>query len=755
MSKRSGQNQSLNTKAGACASVLLLICVAHAAFAEDAGRWSVTPLLPPDTLAVVTLRDVKKGGEKLQQTGLWQIAANPDVQRAFSAPMLKAQLGLAIAEGQLGMKVSELASFFSQGEITLAVLGVDKRTNKGEPFPDLLISIQALDKAQALTDEINRRIDQLKAALNGNLLVDQIQAGNAVINQYTVPIPEQPITFSYASVDGNILVAIGEGRIAKILAMREAAKANGGVVPAPANGAAVVLSQVPAFKRVVEKAGPENDLLAFLNFELLVKNPILDAHPKTAQQTREWEMAGLNNVHSVAYCAGIKGKGIREVLIVDSPAAERKGFLGLIEEGGVDANAFSKAPKNSLAAVAFNGNPQKFLDKFLDIAAVDNPNAKEQVNTFLVMLGQQLNVDIKKELFSAITGEAVLSVSMPVRHSKLPVGFPEPLLSVGIKDVAALKNVLSAIRRTTQDNLLFSELNDAEHEIVTGREKFPKGNQAGQFSYTIDKNDLLISLYPLAIREEIRRRAAGNANDGGSLADDADFAAARANLTGKSQMLAYVDTAALGLAAYEILIPIAQLQPRNPEVDLSVLPAADVLARNLCNTVISLGADADSVMAEGYSPGGTLAFISVAIPAAAAKARQTAIANRVEQQVNQHQDAMADVGRELQAYIAANGGNYPATLPAMQPKYLAGIDAGTLATIVYRGKQDAANKVVAHSSEKAAGPITALLQDGSVVKVKRQRLGPVLLKGYSPDAAAALANEGQLEAVKPPSPPDF
>ena len=749
----------ITTGKGALCGLLLLavifsnISMARAEDAKPDASWSVTPLLPPETLMVVSVRDVKKTSARFQQTGIWQIISNADVLKAFSAPMMQAKFGMAAAEISLKVKFSDLASYFTQGEITLAVLGVDKKNAQGQPVPDVLLSVQALDKAQVLLEEISKRVDELKAATGGQLQISQVQAGNVTVNQLTLPTPDMPLTFAYAICDGNILVSFGEGRIEKILAVREKAKA----APPAADGPVTMLAQVPSFKKALEKTGADSDVLAYFNIEALLKNQNLNIQPKTEREKAGFEASGLDKIRAISYCSAVKGKGIREAFFMDIPADARKGLLSLVESDGLDPEALAAAPRNSLIAMAFKVSPEKIYDVAGELATIENPNAKQEINAMLLGLGQQLGIDLKKEVLGALSGQAVFSVSMTAHNPKLAVGFPEPLLVIGIKDTAALKNTLKAVRNAVQENLLFTELTDGDKEIVTARERFPQGRDAMQLSYMIDKNDLVVSLYPLALREELRRRAALTAEGkkpGASLADDPDFAAARANLSPKPQALAYIDTGALAVAAYDVLIPVAQLQPRQPQVDVTALPTSDVIMQNLGGAVFDFAADADGMMAEGYSPTGAISFLGVAIPAAM-RARQFAGRN-AQNDMNRRQNVIDKVGQALSAYVKANDGKYPATLQEIAPKYLENLGADKLDAIVYRGKQDAENKVVAHSSEKIRGPITALLQNGSVVQVKRDQLGKVLLQGYTEQAQAAPVDNGNGNgAVKPPRPPEF
>jgi hypothetical protein len=244
------------------------------------------------------------------------------------------------------------------------------------------------------------------------------------------------------------------------------------------------------------------------------------------------------------------------------------------------------------------------------------------------------------------------------------------------------------------------------------------------------------------------------------LADDKDFKAVRASIGGAPQGLLYVDTGALGVALYDVLMPVAQIAPRNPQVDVTALPTSELLMRNLSAAVFGLTADADGVIMEGYSPTGGVALLGL-VPAIAGGQRVAARQGRRE--ANRNRDIADQLSRDLKAYAQENGGKYPATLKEMQPKYLANVNAAEVEQIVYRGQQDAGNKVVAHSPEARMGPITILTQDGTVAMIPRRILGKVLQQGLTagdaiqPGAAggAAGAPPAGGEAVKPPKPPEF
>jgi hypothetical protein len=748
--------------------LLTAVAMPPSLFAEDAPKpveWSLTPLLPPDTLAVLTVADAHRMTDRFKQTGLWQLYSNADVQKAFRTPLLTAQMGMAAVELQAGIKIPEILSFVNQGEVTFAFLDSARRNEKDEPVPDLLLSIQAREKTQAVLDELSKRIDQVNAQAGNQLEITQSPVGNYTVHR--VGVPNLPFSLSYTVCDGTIIISFGEGYIERILALHEKSKA-GPLKPAdPLKPEA--LSQTPSFANSIKKSGSDSDLMLFVNWEALRKNPILNISPKTEREKADWDITGLANIRSFSYALSVKGQGLKEVLYIDAPAGERKGLVTLLDgSAALSGDALAKAPHNAVIALALSVAPDKLFDKFVELASFENPNARQEIEQALATVGQQINIDIKKELFGSLTGQGLLSVAMPAKHPKLGFGMPQGIVTLQIKDVAALKNVLSSLRNAGNDKFEFSETNIGDNTIMTAREKFPQGKDPGQLAYAIDKNDLIVGLYPLAVRDELRRRQNPKPaspsdvrkpilNSEGSLADDEDFKSASASIGGSPQFLLYADTGALAVAAYDFLIPIAQLKPRPPQIDVTALPSADVLLQNLTGTAFGVSSDNDGLAIAGYSPTGIVSLTTIGIAGAIKDRRAAAGQNgaggggggggAMQQRKRTVLDA---IGKGLQAYSKDNNGNFPAALADLQPKYLPGLTT-ELGFVTFIGKQDQPNKVVAHSSEKLPGPITVLMQDGSVTEIRRDQLGKTLKAGFTPEAQAAVP-EGQ--GAKPQA-PDF
>ncbi|MEI6234936.1 MAG: hypothetical protein WCT04_17915 [Planctomycetota bacterium] len=736
---------------GATKSESRKIPVATAVPLRAPGGWSVPDMLPPNTLGLITLRDVPTSVVKAKETGLYKILTHPDFERVFRKQLGQIRGGIFAGEVMLGVRSSDLLSYVSQGEITFAVLGADKRLPDGQPLLDLVLSIELRDRAPAFMDEFNKRLDQLKAAAAGRLEYTQSPLGNTTVTRFK--LQDFPGQLSCGLCDGTFLMCLGDGRLEKLIAMREKMKS-----AAALKGTATpdVLAQVPAFKLALEKAGPNADALVYANVDEILKNPIINDPNKemTPTQKHELEVSGLRDVSAASYSFGIKDGGVRESIFLDVPAARRKGVLGLMSSEAADASAFAAAPRSSVIASTFKINLEQLLEKGVALAAIEDPQAREKVAAGLLFIGQTYNLDPQKDILGALTGQGTFSLSVPYKNSKVAVAFPQPILALRIKDQDGVKRLFSALQKAATEQLEFIDTSEGNKTITLARKRERPADGIHQFCYVIDGDDLLLSIYPLALREEIRRRASKN----GRLDEDPEFNFARSNLPGQSQAMVYVDAAALAVAIYDVLVPVVQIQGKEQQIDVNALPTADVLSQNLGSAMVNLNFAADGIVLQSYSPSGVFAvLVPAAIGAKAQRDRQAAQNNpdaaaqpaaapapKPRADDAKKIETMTKLTRDLKEYAAEHGGKFPKNLAEMRPRFLQDIGK-EIDYIVWIGTQTADNKIVAHSSDKLSGNIIVLTQNGGVHPILRATLGKVLREGYI---------EGNA-AVKPPKPPEF
>jgi hypothetical protein len=164
---------------------------------------------------------------------------------------------------------------------------------------------------------------------------------------------------------------------------------------------------------------------------------------------------------------------------------------------------------------------------------------------------------------------------------------------------------LASISAAVQEKADVSELREGDRTITVFAPKEP-GRGISSICCTIDGDDLIFSLNPLALRGELQRRAAKTDR----LDQSPAYAAARSRVTGNPQVLYYFDVQALAGAAYNIFVPMTQMSndPKIAEfrknMDVNALPPAGALTRHLESATMSQSNDEAGILIEYRTPTG-------------------------------------------------------------------------------------------------------------------------------------------------------
>lgn len=712
--------------------------------------WAALPLLPQETLFAVSFRDLAQARVKLEETALWKIGSDENVLKAFKLPLLQVRAGLGMAAQQMGFTVKDLLETL-QGEVTIGFLGyLPQRGEDGKPIPDVIVAVQPRGQMQKWMTYWNGLIDKLNTATQGTLAMGESNFDGVSIT--TISHPQAPFEIYYGVSEGTFMFSLRSNRLENLLAAKRISKAAG---PPPEADQVKTLSQLPAFQRVQAKTGNASDALVYVNLEELRKIPDFNMDPANAEQAAQQKLAGVAAMKALAWSLRLEGPGMREVLYLDAPKAERTGLLTLLSGAALPAETLLNAPKQTLAAFAIQASPVDLLDRLIEVGGIVDPAARETANARLAELNQKLGIDVRQDLLGALSGQALLTLSAPAKNPKLTVGIPSPVLSLGVLDKAKAVAVLEALKKAGVAEMDYIDAPHFGTTITVARRKIVQGDAAGQICWAVKDDRVLVSLYPLALKDELDRL--GDAVPQGTLADDAAFRAARERMEASQQALLYIDSAAIATAAYEILVPVGQIQSRRtPQVDLLQLPTAKQLAALLTPQVMGFTSDEEGLVLQGYSSTtlgvGLLPLVAVAGEALKRSARRGGEEGgeepAVEGRMVEERQLLRDIHKHLNNYARDNQGQFPAVLTAMVPQYFQPADAEKLGRVTYLGKQAQDHLVLAYLGPAQGNrPVPVLLQNGSVKVIRSRELPDVLQNGVREDGPA------KGEAVKPPAPP--
>jgi hypothetical protein len=711
-------------------------------------EWSVMPYLPEDTVLAITVKDVAKAREAFSKTGLYQLLASPELTDAVRGPLLLAKGMLWMTEQRHGYKLKDIISSF-QGEVSVALVGFQETLDEhGKKMPDLLVAFQPRGQAGNAMKVVDKFVSDLNKLAQGQLMLQQSTFAGAQIN--TLSVPNNPMRIAYTLHNGTFLAALNPAQLESVLSRYQA-----GAEKQPAQG----LAKDPTFQRAWAKIGEHAEALAYFNLEAGRKIPEMNMQPKTEKDRRGLRATGLDEVRALTYSVAFKDQDIHETLFVDCPAKVRRGLMAMLDNDPIPASALESMPQNAIFASAWKTDLVKFLDRLIKLAGVTNPGDAELIEHEINKVNEKHKIDFRKDLLAAFNGQVLFSLAIPSKHPKLGFGFPQPIVRMGVTDSAAAEKALDILRHMGQDVFDYSDLAAGDKTIVVARAKKRQKDDPGQICWTLTEHEILLSIYPLALRDELNRLAAAKPRAGSNpqlnnLTMDPQFQRVRGQLGEDHRMLMYIDVSAIATVFYDTYIPMAQLNPKiaPPHVNLNNLPTADFLTRNLGGLVVGVNADEEGILMESCSATGLWTTMTPMMAVAARAAQRhrrarNAPDNAPEQAENRQ--LLREVGTRLTAYAQDHDNAFPKQLTELVPNYATQEELEQAGALTYLGKQDAPNRVVAHSPNEA-GHVVVLLQDGRVRTVEAGRLAETLERGY------AAPPQPQATGVKPPvPPPDF
>ena len=726
-----------------------------APIADDQGKavpdeWSVMKYLPEDTVIAVSVKDVAKARKAFEKTGLYRLASSPELTDAVRGPMLLAKGALMMAELKHGYKLKDILNSF-QGEVSMAFMGFQDRIDEhGKKMPNLLFSFQPRGQVGNTQKIIDKLLLQLNALAQGQLQVQQSNFAGAKIN--TLSVPNNPLRICYTLHNGNFLFTLNPAQLESILSRYHDATAG-----KPVKG----LGASPAYQRASAKVGDEADALFYFNLDAGRNIPEMEMQPRNERKARELRATGVDQIRALAYSVAFEGEDIHESLFIDCPAENRRGIMALLDNDPIPATALASMPKNAIFASAWKTDPLKLLDRLTDLVGIGNPGDAELIQHEINKVNEKYNIDFRQDLLAAFDGQLLFSLAFPSKHPKLGFGFPLPILRMGVKDTAAAEKALEIIQQMGKDAFNYSEIAAGEQTIVAARVKKQKRDDPGQICWTLSGKEILMSIYPLALRNELQRMAGATDQPGtqapvNNLTMDPQFQSVRGRLGKNHRMLMYMDVSAIATVFYDTYVPMAQLNPRMapPHVDLNNLPTADFLTRNLGGLVVGVNTDEEGLLLESCSSTGLMTTITPMAALGGYMAnrhrrarRQAAVAEAPEHA--ETRQVLREVSTRLLAYAQDHDGAFPKQLADLVPNYATEDELAHTTGFQYMGKQQAPNRVVVHSQNKE-GHVMILMQDGRVRTIEAGRLAETLERGYTAPPAPKPAGD------KPPlPPPDF
>ncbi|MCA9259871.1 MAG: DUF1559 domain-containing protein, partial [Planctomycetales bacterium] len=361
------------------------------------------------------------------------------------------------------------------------------------------------------------------------------------------------------------------------------------------------------------------------------------------------EKLGLDSVRAIEGRGGLDQVGCVSVgrLIVDGAP---RGIVQLIPHEPLKRRDLERIPADALAAMAVRCDYEALFDDVVAVVSDVQPRGAEHLEQVLERVSTRLDVDVRRDVLASL-GDVTTGF---VPGGDLFTSWTGIVATTSVKDAARLREAIGKIaaeinRRSGADRRGGSirESTYAGETIYTidfGRAPAPVAP-----SWCVTEDRLIVGLMPQAVRTSI------DPMQGPSLADLDSVRDALALGNGASA-LDYHDTKRLVQAIYPWLqfglqMASSELRREGVDIDVSILPAVDVLTRHMYPTVSVLAPTSDGFRWEVRGPLPSSGNAAAALPAVAAlgvpaisQARQGA--QRAQQLNNFKQIALACLNYE-------------------------------------------------------------------------------------------------------------
>ncbi len=589
--------------------------------------------LPAETLLYVEVDDLGGIEQRMKESALGRIWAEPEVQQFVKGLSQSFGAGIAAARGgfdPLAMFGLQMSDFEGIGvrQVAFAVVGVQFER---PPFIDAVLSVEFRgggEKAKKIVLAAKQAIETFiglgfsESDVNGKKVFTAAPMG---------------IEFCFSAEEGRFLLTTGRARMEHSLA---AAPAGGG------------LAASPRYRKIVERMGAQRRGL-FCYFDAAQAMPLalnavrLHGSAKGAERAAAvMRTLGLDAVEAVALADIPDGAEMRtEVAITMS---ERRGLFALAAPGRVNHRFARYVPADTMLYGASRQDLDGMIGSIVKLVDAFEPGSLGEWERLLARYNGALGIDIRNDLLRSLGEDWAAYLDVPQQGGLIP----DFALFASVKNREALERALDALAKgVPAAAALHGERSARQAPKVTLRECQFRGQRirfaelcgpSGEPipvapSWAFVDDAVLFALFPQTIKHVLTERP--------SLAAGPRMRGPIARLPASTTSCSLYDTTLLFTWIYNTLVPLAQGAQGaiNAQLarfgipgglNLADLPPAEVIARHLEPTVTFTAVEEDCLRMGYLSPYGTTLLALPVLAAAGAAtflvARQGAIREVVE-----------------------------------------------------------------------------------------------------------------------------
>jgi len=571
------------------AMALALVMGGPSARADDIASLPVNGFFPDRTLAYVVIGDASSLQRGLEQTALWKIYEEPDVQTLIAPILSGLAMGDVAVKGETGLSIYEWRMSF--GSIALGLLDL-------EFTPEMEVQRFQL----ALVGEMTSNQDVITNLLLGKLTREAESGGTNIRDVAGVKVYQstaEPFP-AIAFVDSYVVVGVGAEAIDTVLATYAGATTN--------------ISDDADFQTTARALGTDhNGLIAFARAAdfLDMLQTILQQQDEEAASlvTGILDSTGLTGMRTLGLAIWADPPGVREAFYVGAPAP-RKGLLGIVKEGPLSPTVLANVPADVSSCSASRSDMASAYTAVLEILESLPEGMGEEVSAALAQFETDSGINPARDIFPYLEGEGVSYSYLPAADQPMTATpTVDQAVFMKLTDSAALAETLAKLETYLQDvaglTVETVPFGTRQFQYIALGELFPMPVDFG-VAYTIESGYLIAAFSPTTMKNVLSW-----ADDPGkSILENEDFTTVMARLPEQYSGIDYVDFKNLAGYFYTNVLPIVTMGMAmsgiQPPLDLSTLPPAEIITQHLFGLGNVVNVDDDGISCQTYSPTGML-----------------------------------------------------------------------------------------------------------------------------------------------------
>lgn len=444
-------------------------------------------LLPEETALYAVLPNLPAVAENMKKTKLHQLTQDEEIKAFLAnfAPQIAFVAGQADAKLEpFGLSFKGLIDLLRSSSFSIAVIDIPE---EGKEAKDIVFAVGPRSATVDFSTVLAKTKEHLKAG-NAKVADTKMEFKGKTYYQFGGAAPAK--TLYHTTFGKTFVFASSKERMESLIA---------GSLERPASS----LATSATFKTALAKSGSRGNEVYFLyaNAGRLLDRMLAKAKEHEAAMAK---LLGVTAVRSISLSQAPDGENFKGTLFIDT-GGKKEGLVRLLSPKPAESKNLRFVPENAFFCSAANVDLKGIVNEILSLAR-SAEGEKFKGDAELKALNERLGISFVDDFLGSIEGDIVFFTAFPEAGGLMP----DAMLIATLKDPAAFEKSFAAI----VDKAAHKGFEETTYQGTTIKVAYLQPDNRKDFfgtsatlpvSYCIREKTLFLSLFPDALKREIKR----------------------------------------------------------------------------------------------------------------------------------------------------------------------------------------------------------------------------------------------------------